>query len=85
MALLSYAAKFDPVLSLDCDGMEGSERNKVLPSGNLVSNDIVLWPRKHSWDANFDPGQRRPRGGLVLAVFEVVREEDQLEVEEEKG
>ena len=24
-------------------------------------------------------------GGLVLAVFEVVREEDQLEVEEEKG
>ena len=33
MALLHYAAKFDPFLSLECGRVEG--RGKILPSGNL--------------------------------------------------
>ena len=36
MAPLRCAAKFDPLLSLDCARMEGRGRNKILPSGNLV-------------------------------------------------
>ena len=41
MALLRYAAKFDPFLSLDCAKVEGTGaqkgRDQILPSGNLVA------------------------------------------------
>ena len=91
MALLRYAAKFYPFLSLDCPPPRPPPwrnprkgRDQILPSGNLGRNHLNNRAREHAWEAAVTSCRWKCDGRRVLtndrhlrrAQRKVPREED---------
>ena len=72
MALLRYAAKFDPFLSLDCTATPSTlaqskeGRDQILPSGNLAT--VTSYMRKNTISVSAAAVWRNRRGRRTITI-----------------